>query len=374
MSTPGYWFFVAKNRIIYILNINVIFSILAMPKKKNKDIFMRIECLYGAIPECLKIILRDCGFDNALALELIDENAIKDIESYMQENGKEIIDGLNCCNSDKYKRQNVFGFTPGHKRTIVAISEKARELNEAAVDPLSNRKELKSTIVPKPAIMPEPIDHQLSSPATNPTQIVQIASENLRSSEKNIAISCQIRQGNENHILSVNSNEEQQLKSLLLKKLESVIIPKLSGSETFLMNESHIVGMEIQTKNKKPNGSCKCMCPYCGTTVQSNCKNGNWRISNVVRHLTNHLVLKNNRLMVSTNIPNSEGIIGNDKFSVRSQDKNSQNGCDVNSATDNNENIVTVVGNTKKANKETDVMNQKQFDILKEFDPLSSLL
>lgn len=326
---------------------------------------MRIECLYGPIPECLKIILRDCGFDNALALELIDENAIKDMESYIQENGKEIIDGLNCCNSDKYKQQNVFGFTPGHKRTIVAISRKARELNETAVDSLSTRKESRS------AIVPEPIDHQLSSSATDQAQAAQIASDNLSSSGENIAISCQIRQGNGNLIISASSNEEQQLKSLLVKKLEAVIKPKLSGSETFQINESHLVGMEIRTMNKKSNGSCKCVCPYCGTTVQSNCKDGKWSISNVTRHITSHLDFKKNWSEVSTNIPNIVEIIEYDKFSVRSQDKNSENGCDENSATDINENIVIVVENTDRANKLTEVMKQKQLDILKEFDPLT---
>lgn len=62
-----------------------------MPKKKGKDIFARIERVYGQIPKCLVVILRSCGFDNALAVEFIDEKAIEEIESHMQESGKVII-------------------------------------------------------------------------------------------------------------------------------------------------------------------------------------------------------------------------------------------------------------------------------------------
>lgn len=104
-----------------------------MPRKNTNDVFVRLESIYGSVPKCLIAILRCCGFDNALALEFINEEAIADIESHIQEAGREIINGLKCCNADTYKQQAVFKLTPGHKRTIFAMAEKTRDLNQKAV-------------------------------------------------------------------------------------------------------------------------------------------------------------------------------------------------------------------------------------------------
>lgn len=44
---------------------------------------------------------------------------------------------MKCCSSERYKSQETFVFTPGHSRTIFAIAEKVRKMNEAAVQPIA---------------------------------------------------------------------------------------------------------------------------------------------------------------------------------------------------------------------------------------------
>lgn len=327
---------------------------------KSKDIFTRIECLYGPISNCLKEILRNCGFDNALVVELIDEHAIKDMESFMQENGKGIIDTLNCCNSDKYKGQDVFVFTPGHKRTILAIAEKAREFNQTAVQQHSDKNET--------AIAPDltGMEHQLTSTSSDQSQEsppiepdVQAASGCSRSSEKISATSRQLAHANENPVSTNPSSEAaKELKSMLILKLQAALKPKLNDIEdVFKIDETHVAAMNITTINQNSNGSCKCMCPFCGSSVQASCNNGRWKISNVVRHIVNHFDSKKpivNGKMTAPHVGNSR--------------KESEE----NSATDDSG--AKNYRFSENVNVETDELNQNHLDILKEFDPLTSLL
>lgn len=244
-----------------------------MPKKKEIDIFKRIENVYGPIPKCIKEILRKSGFDNALVIALIDEEAIKDIESYIQENGKDIINGLDCCNSDKYKQLDVFLFMPGHRLTVLAIAQKVRELNQTAVE---NVMELNK--------VPEIADnqHQLSCASTERAQSENTVIEVSRQSKEVVD---NVANGNE-----INACVEDELKSLLITRLEAAIKSKFNDSQTaFKIDVTRVIAMNIQMIKNKPNGSTKCVCPYCETPIQAKCHNGKWRISNIVRHIEKHI-------------------------------------------------------------------------------------
>lgn len=334
-----------------------------MPRKKSKDIFTRIECLYGPIPDCLKEILRNCGFDNSLVVELIDENAIKDMELYMQECGKEIINALNCCNSDKYKGQNVFVFTPGHRRTILAIAEKAREFNQTAVQQHFEINE--TAIAPELTAIENILSPALSARTQELQRIephVQGDSESSRSYGMINADSCQLSHANKNPTVSVSLPvAEKELKSMLILKLTAALKSKFNDIEdTITINGTHVAAMNIHTINQNSNGSCKCICPVCGSSVQASCNNGRWKISNVVRHITNHFDLKK--------------IIVKDKMTARSHDENSINRSEGNSATDDSGNNVNTYKNSENMGKENETLNQKRLDILREFDPLISSL
>lgn len=298
-----------------------------MPKKKGKNIFARIEKVYGQIPKCLVVILRSCGFDNALAVEFIDEKAIEEIEAHMRESGKVIIQGLDCCSCDTYKEQTLFEFTPGHKRTILAIAQKTRELNQATLSNDSSR------IGTEPINGPEvaAIQHHTTTESTDQADVDSlIASKN-------------VEPANQNHVASVSTMVEEELKSSLIAKLQTSIRSKLSGNKTkFEINNSHVIAMSIQTVNNASSGSSKCVCPYCQVRVTATCKNGKWKISNVVRHISSHFT-------VIINVPE-----GNE----RNAEVNTVAPC------------TTQPDATKNRYESVDAA--KQLEILKEFDPFAS--
>lgn len=330
-----------------------------MPRKKNQDIFTRIECLYGPIPECLKVILRCCGFNNALAIELIDENAIKDMESFMQTHGKEAINGLKCCNSDQYREQNVFEFTPGHKCTILAITEKTREFNQAALQPNSNEREF--------AIVSElsEEEHQLSSASSNATECTQVTFENLISSGMINAVSCGIEQVKEKcPVPTVNPLVEEELKSVLITRLKAAVKNKFKDSEYVCeMDLSNVVSMNIQTLNHKSNGTGKCVCPICGSSVQATCQNGRWRISNVVRHITNHIDVSSKK---SNYIDGNRNKEISTSASACSLEANTKNGAEDDDAGNNAKADLNLENETDQ----TEAMKRNRDEILKLFDPL----
>lgn len=78
------------------------------------------------IPECIKKILSETGFDDDLALENLKETDIKDIEHYVNEHLPTLVNSLTCCKSEIYKAQNKFEFLPGHRRLIIHLAEGMR--------------------------------------------------------------------------------------------------------------------------------------------------------------------------------------------------------------------------------------------------------
>lgn len=298
-----------------------------MPKKKGKDIFGRIEKVYGQIPKCLVVILRSCGFDNALAVEFIDGMAIEEIESHMRDSGKVIIEGLDCCSCDKYKEQTLFEFTPGHKRTILAIAQKTREINQATLSQHSSRNKTEPINASDVAVT----QHHTTAESTDQADVDSlIASKDVDSA-------------NQNHVASVNPTVEEKLKSSLISKLQTSIRSKLSGSKTkFEIDNSHVIAMRIQTVNNSSSGSSKCVCPYCQARVTATCKNGKWKISNVVRHISSHFT-------VIINVPDE-----NELDAV----VNTVEPCTTHPLVENN--------------RYEKVDAAKQLEILKEFDPFSS--
>lgn len=323
-----------------------------MPKKKGRDIFAYIEKVYGQIPKCLVVILRSCGFDNTLAVEFIDEKAIEEIELHMRESGKEIIEGLDCCSSDTYKEQNLFVFTPGHKRTLLAIAQKTRELNQAA---LSQRSSQRKT---------EPIN----APDAAVTQHHKTAGSTDQADVNDLIASKDVESASQNHFAAVSLTVEEKLKSSLITKLHTSIRSKLIGNKTkFEIDNSHVIAMSIQTVNNSSSGSSKCVCPYCQVQVTATCKNGNWKISNVVRHISSHFtviinVSDENELIaeVETVAPGTTQVTNN-RYDVTDGDK-------LNAKVNTDAPCPTHV--TNNCNEEIDAA--KQLEILKEFDPFSS--
>lgn len=79
----------------------------------------------SSVPEILVKILISAGYDNALSIAELDETDINVLQTYTQTNLKSLLD-----ESTFYKNCEKFEFLPGHHRTILKVSEKAKEYIE----------------------------------------------------------------------------------------------------------------------------------------------------------------------------------------------------------------------------------------------------
>lgn len=86
------------------------------------------------LPICLRKILVFSAYDSENSLRLLDEVKISEIERYISECGRSVIDELDCCHSEKYKNQTTFRFLPGHRSILLNLSKHAHEFFEISVD------------------------------------------------------------------------------------------------------------------------------------------------------------------------------------------------------------------------------------------------
>lgn len=89
-----------------------------------KMIWKKIENLLGeSLPICIKKVLIFSGYDTLSSLQSISPDSITRIENYMDQNGENIIQGLDCCYHDSYKEQKKFKFLPGHYDFLLILSK-----------------------------------------------------------------------------------------------------------------------------------------------------------------------------------------------------------------------------------------------------------
>lgn len=129
-----------------------------------------------------------------------------------------------------------------------------------------------------------------------------IVSEIVESSSSSIIRSENEQPSNENSFqvagnivtTTMNVNAEEKLKILLINRLKEAMAKTPNVSEVELrIVESIVIELEIQMICNKANGSGKCICSYCGSSIQATCVNGKWRAQNVIRHFRNHVGQKN---------------------------------------------------------------------------------
>lgn len=69
--------------------------------------------------DCLKHILCESGFENALSLKLITEDHMNKIEKDIHTGRETILNGLSCTHANIYRSQTMFKFLPGHRVIIL---------------------------------------------------------------------------------------------------------------------------------------------------------------------------------------------------------------------------------------------------------------
>lgn len=83
------------------------------------------------IPEFIKNLLQSTGFDSLSQLMLITEEAIHDIETYVQLNKDEVINDFSGKYSETYKQQTTFKLLPAHRNLLRRLPKYTEELIES---------------------------------------------------------------------------------------------------------------------------------------------------------------------------------------------------------------------------------------------------
>lgn len=194
------------------------------------DIFQALEQFNGnEFPLCLKTFLRHAAYDTKTSCRLLDEKTLGDIEQYIFETGKDIINDLKCCNSTQYMNQARFKFLPGHKSSILAIPSQIREM-ESAMESV-NKKRRKTMTEFKKLLTPT------------------------------------------------------ELKKLLLKRLNQSAANIGFEEEPFTMN--HLKTLQTMIIDNEMNAKCTVQCSQCSVDANIIFK-GYWITSNFLRHLKTH--------------------------------------------------------------------------------------
>lgn len=94
-------------------------------KVRRKDFLSNLQCyLQNQIPEDIIIILRQTGYDTALALETLTFEEIGNLEKYIAEERKDII---NLLKNTAYSNLNPFALLPGHKAVLLGLKKKIEQ-------------------------------------------------------------------------------------------------------------------------------------------------------------------------------------------------------------------------------------------------------
>lgn len=106
-------------------------------EKKHKKIYK------SDFPNCVKTLLFSAGYDRNSNLASLNAEKIEEIEKHLNLD-KDIIENLDCCYSEEYKKLNEFRFLPGHKALILMIPDLIGVSKNVVTD-----HELKSSLIKK---------------------------------------------------------------------------------------------------------------------------------------------------------------------------------------------------------------------------------
>lgn len=82
------------------------------------------------VPLCIKKILFESGYDSELCVENLDEGKLIEVEKFIENSRREILEKMTCCFSDVYRTKKPFRFVPGHTILILQLPKVIREYKE----------------------------------------------------------------------------------------------------------------------------------------------------------------------------------------------------------------------------------------------------
>lgn len=208
----------------------------------DEEIFGALEKHVGTrYPLCMKILLKCAAYDSKSSCLELNEQTVYEAEQYINENERDTIDSLTCCNKEQYHRQPQFRFLPGHRSAILAIPDKIRQMESNNMK-MQNKKR-------KPMVEFKKL---------------------LTSTE---------------------------LKDLLLKRLKQSIAK--IGYETDLLLLENLSDVQTIITANDLTAKCTVQCFECGA-AHNLIYQGSWATSNIMRHFKKHMVSKETSLRLNS--------------------------------------------------------------------------
>lgn len=212
------------------------------------------------------------GYSCAPTIGLISPEVLDEIEVETGKNLRDVIDKLDCCNADTYKKQTTFKFLPGHRRFILNMPTEIKKMKEQMPSNTRARKK------PKPA-RKNSLAKQMPTDSNSVSESVETALVELDQSE--------------------SSNTDQH--DAIVKMLELELIKKLKNrgkndgydwEKSLTINSIDEMELNIGLDGEVINGKCRLICPVCGTKYLCNYERF-WQTSNLLKHLQSHESPKN---------------------------------------------------------------------------------
>lgn len=140
--------------------------------------------------DCMKMLLRESGYDNKLCFENMNNDYLLELENYIEEHLRNVAEDLKCSHSESYSKILIgkFHFLPGHRKLVLNFKKLfsfESELQRESVEPTLSKSVLFSMNFER--VLEELKDLVKDAPAFSGLlrEIIQSAVENYSKSPNN---------------------------------------------------------------------------------------------------------------------------------------------------------------------------------------------
>lgn len=220
--------------------------------------------------------MKENGYSCAATISLISPEIVAEIERDTGNDLRDVINSLNCCNADTYKKQTSFKFLPGHNRFILNMPAEIKKMKSQ----MKTRK------------------HTPNIRARNKQKNLQsndLLTETDAESNSVVAVESFDNVHGHNIILEENESSTSNHDSIV-KMLELELINKLKQrckseggdwGKSLTVNSISEMEINIDSHGDVIGGKCRLVCPICATKYL--CKYERfWQTSNLLKHFKSH--------------------------------------------------------------------------------------
>lgn len=220
-------------------------------------------------------ILEENGYSSAATIGLISPEIVGEIERYTENNLHDVINSLNCCNAETYKKQTSFKFLPGHHHFVLNLPTEIAKMKQQMPMPMPSRSRTPNIADHKKQQKQKTIDSNTGVRA----EFVSVP-ESVQSSHRDII--------DESETTNDHDSLVEALKHELIEKLKNRGKSKGCDWEKLLnVNLIDEIELNVDGNGEVIDGNCRLACPTCGTKYLSK-YDRYWKTSNLLKHFESH--------------------------------------------------------------------------------------